>query len=77
MRRFARVVAGENRRPGGVPLIGKIKTAFLDPAGKILRRNLVRKIQDRMIRGENTDLRGGCDCTPMFDPVDQSCTAVF
>ena len=56
-RRFARIVAGQDRREMFVPLIGKINPALLHPAVEIGLRDFVRRVQCRMIGGEESDRR--------------------
>ena len=56
-RRFARIVAGHHRREVFVPLIGEINAALLHPALEIGRRDFVRRVECRMIGGQNRDRR--------------------
>src|SRR5437588_2439695 len=50
---FLRVVARQNRRPGGIPLVREIKPALLHPSLEIFRRNFIRRDHEWMIGGEN------------------------
>src|SRR5947207_2489848 len=54
---FAGIIGRENGSPPRVPLVGKIQSALLNPSFEIFSGDLVRRIQDRMIRRENSDLR--------------------
>src|SRR4029077_8448394 len=54
---FAGIIGRQNGGPPRVPLVGKIQSALLNPSFEIFASDLVRRIQDWMVRRENSDLR--------------------
>src|SRR5947207_3291155 len=54
---FAGIIGRQNGGPPRVPLVGKIQSALLNPSFEIFSCDLVRRVQDRMVRREDSDLR--------------------
>src|SRR5207248_4378403 len=53
---FSGIIGGQNGGPPRVPLVGKIQSALLNPSFQIFSSDLVRRVQDRMVRREGSDL---------------------
>ena len=54
---LAGIVAGKQGGPVRVPFVREIEAALLHPAFEIVGRDFVRRVQQRMIRRENANLR--------------------